>query len=98
MACVTGCEDSVTSLRQEADRVTDMLCTVLDTLETAEEPVRIDDLPRAIQDWWEEHKQADIARQQEKQRWQQERREAEEARERALAKLTPEERRALGLD
>lgn len=82
------------NLQRRLDEVTQMLCGVLGAIEEAEEPVRIDHLAIETQEWWNKHKKADEQRRSVEERAKEARR---LARERALAKLTPEERRALGL-
>ena len=84
--------DAHKETRRRLDDVTEMLCAVLDALETAEEPVRIDHLHITTQQWWSKHKAQDVQRIAEERRLEQQR----ETRARAYAKLTPEERRALG--
>jgi arginine/lysine/ornithine decarboxylase len=73
--------------------VADMLCYVLRKLEEAEEPVKIQHLPENIHEWWEEHKERD------RKKARAEKRKFDEAaeRERALLKLTPTEKKLLGI-
>ena len=68
---------------------TEMLCGVLEQLETAEEPVRLEDLHKDTQTWWAQYKAA--AEQALSQA-------IADAKKSGLAKLTPEERAALGLN
>lgn len=89
MPCVDDrpCDDNGDLIRTLTDRLnetTKMLCTVLEDIECAEEPVTLDYLPTDIVAWWEEHKKRDAAR-------------LAIIRARALSKLTPEERDALGV-
>ena len=73
--------------------VAEMLCHVLGELETAEEPVKLHELPANILKWWEEHKERD----RKKARAQQRKFDEAAERERALLKLTPHEKRLLGV-
>ena len=83
-------------LKDRLDAVTRMLCGVLTQLETAE-PVKIGDLPTETQEWWSAHKTADAKRLATEAEVRRREQETADLRVRARAKLTPEERKALGL-
>lgn len=51
-----------------------------------------------VERWWRRHKKEDRARRKREKQEREERRKAREARDRALAKLSPEDRQALGVD
>lgn len=77
--------------RRENERLTRVSCDIIRTLEAAGA-----DLSRFSEEtrrWWDQHKASDAAREQA--RLDMQRRDA--IREAALAKLTPEERKALGV-
>lgn len=71
----------------------EMLCSVLTTISDTEEPVTINHLSQDVQKWWQEHQERD------RKKLDAERREAEhkQAVLAAYSKLTPEERKLLGL-
>ena len=83
--------------RRRLDAVTQMLCNVLDALETAEEPVRLEDLPKRTQAWWRAHKAVDATRIAAEAEDAKRKQAINDAREAAFAKLTPEDCAVLGL-
>lgn len=83
-------------LKTEFDTVTDYLCLVCKLLEQNHPAVSKPDLLRAVSGlsvWWSNHKEMDRARL-ERERKQ---KETEDTRKRALGKLSPDEKKALGL-
>ena len=97
MACRYDGPDDSASMCQQLDSVTRMLCGILDQVESAEDPVKLEDLPAETQQWWREHKAADAERNAEVARQERAAKQHEDLRQRGLMKLTPEERKALGL-
>ena len=75
-------------LRRELDRVTDMLCWACEVIDVAELEWRAD-----VRQWWSKHQESDQARRADELR----RLKIAETRDQALAKLSAEERAALGL-
>jgi len=78
------------------ERVVPELCRIIGSLT----PARTESImyarsqeARDLASWWEEHQRADVVRL----AWEKAEADKERARERALSKLTPAERRALGL-
>ncbi len=87
--------DAIVEHSQRADRLARMLCGVMTTLK-AYHPVIVRELcaeDKELADWWKQHQEFDRRRI--------ERENADKAKKQAknaaLAKLTPEERKALGL-
>lgn len=100
MPCNSGpYPDDDYTYRKRIEKLEAMLCALCRVVDIADALAHIDWKEAGItekdfRDWWQEHQRRDIAR-----------REGELARERqaklkrdALAKLTPDERKALGLD
>ena len=89
MPCVT---DGSAEDREEANRVTDMLCRVCALMETNWDVCK-EDMPPDVLAWWAEHKKKDKKRKKEEQK--QERK--KKVRKEVIEKLTAEERDALGI-
>lgn len=85
------------SYKKELDEVTELLCELCQHLEGTPSTRFGNNFKRfstiALREWWEKHKKMDA------ERLERERREAAEkkAKENALNKLTPEERKLLGI-
>jgi len=80
------------------DKVVPILCDMIKNM-SDEERERIvydahDPVSRDLANWWESHQRADARRLEQEA----EQREAERRKEAALAKLTPEDRKALGIE
>lgn len=87
-------ESDLADIKRRLDTVTDMLCTTLAMLEDSPEDIdevslEFKHLPNKIKDWWKNHKRADAKKAAEETR--------KLAKAKALAKLTKEERKLLGL-
>jgi len=78
--------------KKKLDKITEHLCHVMGQV-AQHAPSLYDALHVSVRDWHTEHIKADLLRRQE----QQEKLKAELTKKNALDKLTPEERRALGL-
>lgn len=91
MPCRTDDDDEGSALRtyEELNRVTALLCDACNRLEIAEF------MPPsgALTDWWREHKKADAVRKEQERKD----REKQARRRAALAKLSPADRKLLGL-
>lgn len=79
-------------LRHDSD-LAEMLCSVLQTIEDGEEPTQVKHLTQKVKTWWNEHKLRDRVKL-DAQRLELELKRATDA---AYAKLTPEERKLLGV-
>lgn len=93
MPCTDGgpsASEENAELRGHVNYLTDMLCRIMQILKNRGE---VGICPSQAQVWWEQHKRIDAARL----KAEEAERKEQATREAALAKLTPAERRALGL-
>lgn len=74
---------------QKIDKLTRLLCTTLGSMHSKD----INNLPKDVQNWWWEHQAADRRRQLREA----EEREKKKKKSEALKKLSPEERKLLGI-
>ena len=87
MPCEGGpCED----IKPEFDKVTRLLCEICETYQYAED---FDTLSSDLRSWWKQHQKEDAARIEKENR----RKKVDLIKKRALAKLTSQERAALGI-
>ena len=94
MPCADGRDyrDDYSAVRDELDKVTELLCGLCGRLEFKNQQGFIGS-DRQLEKWWREHQRMDrerIAREQEKER-------KEQLKQNALNKLTKEERALLGI-
>jgi hypothetical protein len=75
--------------KERLDKATRVACTLL----TKMHPRDIRELPKEIQEWWGDHQELDRQREMREQ----EARERKRKKKAALAKLSPEERKVLGI-
>jgi hypothetical protein len=80
--------------KKEADKVTDLLCSFCEMVERAGDLTL---MPSKVRDWWEAHKELDRKRRAKEDAERKKREAANKLRQDALAKLTPAEKKALGL-
>lgn len=78
-------------LKQRLDTATDLLCGLCKKLEKSKIGKKL--MTRELAKWWQAHQEADRIREESERM----RRERETTRQRALAKLSPAERRILGI-
>lgn len=90
--------------KKEADKVTELLCSFCEMVERATQLddgcMRVGDLtlmPSKVRDWWEAHKEVDRKRREKEEAERKRREAADKLRKDALAKLTPAEKKVLGL-
>ncbi len=87
----------VIALKNECDRLARIACKALTALET-HDPELKDFKDRETKTWWTAHKKADAARIAKEEKEKAKKIEQDRLRKEALAKLTPEEIEAFGLD
>jgi hypothetical protein len=91
MPCRTDDYDTYGELKKEADKIADLLCTLCYDIETLNMVGY--KFPKKVKVWWDDHKVADEKRR----KLEEESRKVAEIKQEALAKLSIEERKALGL-